>query len=78
MLYFLKYIATSTLPWLIRQKFFWIMMFGLNTIILFTVIIESIYIYQNENSIFLFSLVILMYWLTIFEYLDTKVKNKIK
>ena len=77
MLYLLKYIANSTLPWLIKQNFFWIMMFWLNTIILFTVIIESIYIFQNENSIFLLSLVILMYWLTIFEYLDTKLKNKI-
>ena len=40
-----------------------------------TLIIESIYIFHNNNSIFLFSLVITLYWLTVFEYLDSKIKK---
>jgi hypothetical protein len=76
LLYFFKYIVKATLPWLIKQKFFWMSMLMLNTFILATVIRESIYIFDSQNSIFLFSLVILVYWLTTFEYLDSKINNQ--
>jgi len=78
MIYLLKYIAKVSLPWLIWQNFFWKFMFLLNTAILITTSYESIYIFKEQNSILLFSFVILLYWLTLFEYLDTKLKNKIK
>ena len=75
MIYFLKHIAKVSLPWLIEQNFFWKLMFLLNTTTLITVIFESIYIFKDENIILLFSFIILLYWLTIFEYLDSKNKE---
>jgi len=77
-IYLLKYIANHSLPGLISQSFFWKSLFWLNTAILITTLLESIYIFKEQNSILLFSFVILLYWLTLFEYLDTKFKNKIK
>lgn len=76
MIYFLKYIAKVSLPWLIWQNFFWRLMFLLNTFTLITVWFEAIYIFKETNIIFLISTLLLLYWLTGFEYLDSKLKNK--
>ena len=75
MIYFFKNMAKSILKWVINQNIFWVAMLILNTVTLVTLIIESIYIFHNNNSIFLFSLVLTLYWLTIFEYLDSKIKK---
>lgn len=75
MIYFLKYIAKVSLPWLIWRNLFWKLMFLLNTFNLIIVIFESIYILKDQNIILLFSLVLLLYWLTFFEYLDSKNKK---
>jgi len=75
-LYLFKNMAKNILPWLIKQNIFWISMIILNTITLLTVIIESIYVFNNNNSVFFFSIILLLYWLTIFDFIDSKVKNK--
>ncbi len=71
-LYFFKYIARVTLPGLLKRDIFWLGMVGLNTVILLTVIWESLYIYETSNTILFISLTLFLYWLTMFEYLDSK------
>lgn len=75
MLYFFKSMAKNTLRWIINKNIFWIAMWILNTITLITVIIESIYIFNNDNSIFFFSLILILYGLTLFEYIDNKIPD---
>ena len=75
MIYFLKHIAKISLPGILSENFFWKAMFLLNTFTLITVWFESIYLIKNQNIILLFSFIILLYWLTIFEYIDFKNKN---
>jgi hypothetical protein len=72
LLYFFKYIARVTLPWLLKRNTFWIGMFFLNTFILWTVIWEALYVFWSQNSVFFFSLTMLLYGLTLFEYSDSK------
>ncbi len=76
LLYFFKHIAKATLPWLIKQKVFWWWMFLLNTFILATAIWQLIYVFDTGNGVFFFSLAILLYGLTLFEYIDWKIEDK--
>ena len=70
LLYYFKFIAKISLPGLIKQKAFWSWMFWLNTFILASVIWWVVNIYTQKDSIFLFSVIVLLYWLTSFEYLS--------
>ncbi len=72
MLYFFKYIARVTLPWLIKRNIFWLGMFLLNTVILITVIWQSMYVFETGSSVFFISITLILYGLTTFEYLDSK------
>lgn len=76
LLYFFKSIVRVTLPWLIKQNIFWVWMFILNTFILATVIWWAISQLWNDNPVFFFSLTLLLYWVTLFEYLDSKWLDK--
>ena len=71
-IYLFKYIIQTNLPWLIKKNIFWIYMFSLNTFSLITIIWQSFYIYNFQNTIFLLSLILVIYWLTLFEFLDSK------
>lgn len=72
LIYWFKYIAKITLPWLLKQKAFWWGMILLNTFILASVIWWGYNIYDVTDWYFLFIITILLYGLTIFEYLGSK------
>ena len=76
LLYYFKYIAKITLPWIIKKKAFWSGMFWLNTFILASVIWGSVNIYSNWDSIFLLSATLLLYGLTTFEFLSCSDNNE--
>ena len=75
LLYLFKNTVNITLPWLIKHNLFWLGILTLNTFTLILAILQYIYMFKDWNLIYLFSFIFILYWLTIFEYLDSK-KNK--
>jgi guanosine-3',5'-bis(diphosphate) 3'-pyrophosphohydrolase len=75
LLYLFKQTINITLAWSIKNNLFWLWIFILNTFTLISVTLEYLYIFRIQNSVYLFSFVLVLYWLTVFEYLNYR-KNK--
>lgn len=74
-IYFFKHMATITLKRILDFKIFWIFMFTLNTIILWSTIWESIYINNYFNWMIFFSLWVVTYAILGYEYINYKLEN---